>query len=318
MKEEEKKKKEMMTVSSVSKDDLQALEESGSPRSPLYEFASDSESTSTSAASSPDSPRSPVYLNDRHSLGGKCEEDVMWLKSESRKALAALEYSFHGTVDLSMDVPEMESEPDCTCERFLKGSQWNRSKSMKNITSYIAWRCSSPVVMEEHITESLNAKKVFMLSARDRRGGPVAVIIAKNHDRFKTGAEETIKVLTYTLDKLISSMVGASDGTMIMDLDGIGWRSLDVEALKHIMLFFQNYFPERVSTAVFWRAPKVFFILWRVVKPFLSKATQSKVLFASSTKDLEKKVKLEHLPKRFGGKADDSSIMVPIEESPDT
>ena len=39
------------------------------------------------------------------------EKNIEWLKSQSFKTLAALEYGFHGTVDLQSDVPEMMEEP---------------------------------------------------------------------------------------------------------------------------------------------------------------------------------------------------------------
>ncbi len=244
--------------------------------------------------------------------------DVEWLREESRKTMSALEYSFHGTVDLESDVPEMQGEEDAafTCERFLKGFQYNRSKSFKNLQSYVMWRSTSERVREENITESLRAKKVYIMEGSDRNGGPCVLIVAKNHDKFKTGSDETVKLLTYSLDKAIALMdraKGVTHATVILDLERVGWKSLDVEALKNIMLFFQNYFPERVSTAVFWKAPGVFSALWRVVKPFLSDMTRSKILFARTPEDLSRKVALEHLPARLGGKAKDSA-MIPIDQ----
>jgi hypothetical protein len=131
---------------------------------------------------------------------------------------------------------------------------------------------------------------------------------------FKTPIDETVKLLTYSLDKAIERMdrsKGVTQGTIILDLEAIGWRALDVEALKHIMLFFQEKFPERVSVAIFWRAPKIFYGLWAVVKAFLSEETKSKIMFAKQSQDLQKKIEFGHLPHCLGGSADDDS-MIPI------
>lgn len=241
--------------------------------------------------------------------------DIQWLKEESQRTVSKLEYGFHGIVDLNSDVPEFEEDPDFTCQRFLRGFQQNRTKSLKNLQNYMLWRSVSETVEEDHITESLKAKKVFVLAHPDKTGGCCVLVIARHHNMFKTPIEETIKLLTYSLDKAIRSMdkrKGVTQGCIILDLEKIGWRALDVEALKHIMLFFQNFFPERVSKAIFWKAPKVFYALWSVVKPFLSQETRNKILFASQTQHLEQKLLLKHIPQCYGGQAQDDSL-IPIE-----
>ena len=217
---------------------------------------------------------------------------------------------------LLLDVPEMREDMDFTCERFLQGSQHNRKTSFRRLSGYMLWRSNTTTVRDADILESLKARKVFVLRGPNRSGGPIVVIFAKNHDMFKTPVEETVKLLTYSLDKAIGQMdrsKGVTEGNVVLDWEGVGWRSLDVEALKHIMLFFQNYYPERVTTAIFWKAPKVFFTLWTMVKPFLSESTRAKVAFASGREDLERIVCAKNLPEHFGGQASNDS-MIPIDE----
>ena len=67
------------------------------------------------------------------SLSRSEDDDVQWLKAESNKTLAMLELAAHGTIDLTLDVPEIRDEPEFTCERFLRGFQYNRAKSLKNL-----------------------------------------------------------------------------------------------------------------------------------------------------------------------------------------
>merc|ERR1712113_1345650 len=112
-----------------------------------------------------------------------------------------LEYASHGTIDLGLDVPELIEEPDFTCKRFLSGTHYNRTKSKKNLEEYVLWRSNSNTIHPEHITKSLDAQKVFMLEKVDKLGGPVIVVVARNHNMYKTPLDETIKLLTYSLDK---------------------------------------------------------------------------------------------------------------------
>ncbi|QDZ17513.1 CRAL-TRIO lipid binding domain-containing protein [Chloropicon primus] len=275
----------------------------------------DDEASSRLRSDSPVSPLDPrLSSSSTLMMSREEEEDVSWLVRESRKTLALLEFAGHGTVDLAADAPEIREEEEFTCQRFLKGFQNNRSKSLKMMQSYILWRSNTDTVRKEDITESLKAEKVLLLKGRDRRGGPTVVIVGRNHDMYKTDVEETVKLLTYCLDKAMALMErtkGITMATVILDLEGIGWRNLDAQALKHVMLFFQNLYPERVRVAVFWKAPGIFGALWSIVKPFLSEATRSKILFARETADLAGEVKLCHLPKAYGGQAEDDT-MVPM------
>jgi hypothetical protein len=104
------------------------------------------------------------------------DENILWLKSESQRTIAELEYGFHGMVDLTSDAPEMQIEPEFTCQRFLRGFRQNRSKSLKNLQKYMLWRSVSARVQLDEIAESLKAGKVFVFAEPDRRGGPCVLV----------------------------------------------------------------------------------------------------------------------------------------------
>ena len=91
--------------------------------------------------------------------------------------MTILEAPFHGTVDLDLDL--RESDFDFTCERFLRGFQ-SRSKSLRSLQSYILWRTSTATVSVSDISESLRAKKVFVLQ-ETLHGGWCVMIIARKH-----------------------------------------------------------------------------------------------------------------------------------------
>ena len=67
---------------------------------------------------------------------------MQWLKAESNKTLAMLELAAHGTIDLTLDVPEIRDEPEFTCERFLRGFQYNR-QVLEELEGYVMWRSNT-------------------------------------------------------------------------------------------------------------------------------------------------------------------------------
>ena len=80
--------------------------------------------------------------------------------------------------------------------------------------------------------------------------------------------EETEKMIIYVLDKVISLFCTGRKSmeklTCIIDLQKIGWNSLDGEALKTILQLLQNYFPERLALMVLWCPPRIFWIVYKV------------------------------------------------------
>lgn len=145
------------------------------------------------------------------------------------------------------------------------------SKSNKNLVDYVSWRSSSSRISEQDIQSSLEDGKVFMLESADTSGGPCVIVVARQHNKHTTPLDETIKLLTFTLDKAVDRMedAGVTKGTLILDLAGATSKSLDVTALKSLVMFFSIYFPERIRTAVFYKPPSIFGYIWKLISPFM-------------------------------------------------
>ena len=141
-------------------------------------------------------------------------------------------------------------------------------------------------------------------------------IVVRKHKKA-IDIEETKKMILYTLDKVISTYLTGKKSmdkmTCIIDLQSISWENLDGEALKVILQFLQNYFPERLALMVLWQPPTIFWIVYKMVVPFVDEKTRSKIVMAYNTKDLTKSFNANRLPTSIGGSGTEESLFIPIE-----
>jgi len=110
----------------------------------------------------------------------------------------------------------------------------------------------------------------------------------------------------YTLDKVISTFLRGSRSmdklTCVIDLQNIGWDSLDGEALKAILTFLQNFYPETLALMVLWKPPTIFWVVYKMVVPFVDKKTRGKIIMAYKQSDLTHAFDVDTLPKTLGKK----------------
>lgn len=94
--------------------------------------------------------------------------------------------------------------------------------------------------------------------------------------------------------------------TLIVDVANLSmrhWHTVGFHVFKSCVFIHDHYYPERLKVAHVINAPKIFSILWKVVKTFLDPNTRSKVRIYghTPTEDLLKQVPSENLPKCYGG-----------------
>ncbi|XP_019622039.1 PREDICTED: SEC14-like protein 2 [Branchiostoma belcheri] len=96
--------------------------------------------------------------------------------------------------------------------------------------------------------------------------------------------------------------------TLVIDLDNFGMRHMSTQgkSLKLLRSLRQNY-PETLKAAMIIRAPRVFPVLYSLVRPFLSEDTKSKLyVCGSKLKELLlQKIDAHYLPAYWGGTATD-------------
>ncbi|QDZ25831.1 CRAL/TRIO domain-containing protein [Chloropicon primus] len=245
------------------------------------------------------------------------------LESNIMQEMAAIERISHGSFSFLSESAETVKEEFMskhTLRRFLIARNWDIDQATQMLMEYYRWREINPVggIRHETIETSLAAKKVFMLKERDWNGRPVLVVVATRHIVAHQTLEETIRFVQYCTDKIMHIAMdderGVSKMCVFVDLRNTGGHCLDKTALGTMLELMQNYFPERLGTAILWKPPTIFWLAWKLIHNFIPKETRRRMCFAYKQKDVSKFMDPSFVPECFGGTASDD-ILTPIEDA---
>ncbi|ODN04832.1 SEC14-like protein 2 [Orchesella cincta] len=166
----------------------------------------------------------------------------------------------------------------------------------------------------------------YKLTGFDRTGCIVAVAPFGKWDIQKEMAngnkEEWVKFCYHQLERLwtvvkfkcknkdhLTQLVG------IADLEGFSLRQVTsydvVEAAIRCLKAFDANYPESIKTVVIVNAPWAFQLMWKLIRPFLSEQTQSKLSFLGANKEKWRETMLNYceadqFPEYYGGTLPDS------------
>ncbi|KAL2607560.1 hypothetical protein R1flu_026133 [Riccia fluitans] len=211
--------------------------------------------------------------------------------------------------------PELKDVDDGTLRRFLRARQRRVDKATKMFLDHHRWRRTFvPLgyIPEEEVQNELNAEKVY-LQGKCKAGLPIGLVLAAKHDAYKRNLNEFKRYCVYNFDKCIASMApGEETFTIIVDLQGIGYKNLDPRGWTCIFDFLQGHYPERLKRIFIIHVPYIFWGAWKLVSPFIDKVTRDKIMFVSDKALLEtlsEEIDLDELPTIYGGKKE----LVPIQ-----
>ncbi|XP_035664877.1 SEC14-like protein 2 isoform X2 [Branchiostoma floridae] len=99
--------------------------------------------------------------------------------------------------------------------------------------------------------------------------------------------------------------------TLVIDLDQFGMRHMSKQAIDidiQILKIFEANYPETLKAAMIIRAPRLFPVLYSLVRPFLSEDTKSKLYVCGNDwkELLLQKIDAHYLPAYWGGTATDA------------
>ncbi|BBN11156.1 phosphatidylinositol/phosphatidylcholine transfer protein [Marchantia polymorpha subsp. ruderalis] len=211
--------------------------------------------------------------------------------------------------------PELKDVDDATLRRFLRARQKKVDKATKMFVDHFRWRRTFvPLgyIPEEEVQNELDAEKVF-LQGNDKAGRPIGLIIAAKHDAYKRNLNEFKRYCVYNFDKCVASMApGEEKFTIIVDLQGLGYKNLDPRGWTCIFDFLQGHYPERIRRIFMIHVPYIFYGAWKLVSPFIDKVTRDKIVFVGDKVLLEtllEEIDVDQLPKVYGGRKE----LVPIQ-----
>ncbi|KAI5076630.1 hypothetical protein GOP47_0008695 [Adiantum capillus-veneris] len=200
---------------------------------------------------------------------------------------------------------------DAMLLRFLRARAMHVPRATKMLAEHQRWRASfAPrgFISESEVESELAQRKAFLQGISKKTGHPLLIMVARNHVCNRSDIQEFKRFVVYSSDKIIASApVGVEKHVVIVDLEGIGYKNMDVKSFLSSAQIFQNYYPERMARIYFVGAPSIFASFWKMASRLIDKVTREKIVFVDGNKPCDSLIDefdADVLPKAYGGKAD--------------
>eukprot|EP00730_Choanoeca_flexa_P009728 TRINITY_DN13016_c0_g1_i1.p1 TRINITY_DN13016_c0_g1~~TRINITY_DN13016_c0_g1_i1.p1 ORF type:complete len:306 (+),score=54.81 TRINITY_DN13016_c0_g1_i1:2-919(+) len=200
---------------------------------------------------------------------------------------------------------------DTTLLRYVRARDGNVDKAHKMLVNSLEWRqeWKPEDISDEDVKEDIDMCKMYV-QGHDRHGRPV-VIFRPANDVDGVGSILTkVRFYVWTLEKAIAAMpADEHQMTWLVDMNGYRVGPSDLKRLslaRALLATLQDQYPERVAKLIMVKPPWYFSVLFGMLKPFISKATLSKVVWDKGDRDgryplLEAEVDPSLLEQIYGG-----------------
>lgn len=218
-----------------------------------------------------------------------------------------------------------EQNTDAQLIRWLRARNLDEEKAVQMLKLSLDWRKEYKVdgIMErETVPKEVQRMTPYANLGVDKDGYPILLLPLGRHDGRTLleshGADTCFRYNIINCEKVMEMLrkVSKEQGRTvtqiveIIDLEGYNYRQLTSRLCREFMIKMQtsldaNY-PELLRYALVINAPKIFHIIFNVLKPFIPKQTLEKVDIYGPEPEKWKKViaerfPLELVPQRWGG-----------------
>lgn len=213
--------------------------------------------------------------------------------------------------------------------RWLRARNLDVSKAAQMLEKSIQWRTENQIdlAIENGEEVPLKYRKIYptgLLGHDDEDCLVVFLPLGRFNHRIMIGNEGMETAMRYNMlwmERIMGYLKEYEEKTgkkglrivEVVDMEYYSYKELTYGPAREFMLatnrvFDENY-PELLKSCIVINAPKVFTMLWNIIKPLLSKVTMSKVqIYGGSGQEVESwkellrsKLKPENVPKRWGG-----------------
>ena len=206
-----------------------------------------------------------------------------------------------------------EEEIHCFCNdkdnlcRFLVARNNDLDKSYDMAAAALKWRSEvKPSTLTVADFPTANAQGVWRFAGHAKNGWPIILSRAALWDSYAYSVEEYIKFVACFMEtntkRMDPSNPHGQRHFIIFDMKGMKYRC-DMQKQRQLIKIANDYYPERLGIALVINANALFWGLWKLISPWMDKATSEKVMVFQ--KDylpfLEEHVGLQHIPKDLGG-----------------
>ncbi|KAJ9153037.1 hypothetical protein P3X46_026526 [Hevea brasiliensis] len=201
---------------------------------------------------------------------------------------------------------------DPTLIRFLIARSMDPEKAAKMFVQWQKWRAAfvpNGFIPDSEVQNELETRKIYLQGLSKERN-PVLIAKANKHFPSKDHLQFK-KFVVHLLDKAIASAfkgreIGNEKLVVVLDLQQITYRNIDVRGFAAGFQFLQAYYPERLAKFFILNMPRFFISVWKMISRFLEKATLEKIVIVSKEEErttLNKEIGDEVLPEEYGGRA---------------
>ncbi|CAA0394274.1 unnamed protein product [Arabidopsis thaliana] len=258
---------------------------------------------------------------------GSFKEETNKISDLSETELNALQELRH-LLQVSQDssktsiwgVPLLKDDrTDVVLLKFLRARDFKPQEAYSMLNKTLQWRIDFNIeeLLDENLGDDLD--KVVFMQGQDKENHPVCYNVYgefQNKDLYqKTFSDEEkrerflrwrIQFLEKSIRNLDFVAGGVSMICQVNDLKnspGPGKTELRL-ATKQALHLLQDNYPEFVSKQIFINVPWWYLAFYRIISPFMSQRSKSKLVFAGPSRSAEtllKYISPEHVPVQYGG-----------------
>ena len=211
--------------------------------------------------------------------------------------------------------PDAAPLDDKVLRRFLVARKGNAVKACEMYKAYLAYRRRTPHVQDEDVRVGLSHKKTFLVPGAVEDGTPCFLSIVNRHVVRDCPAGEAGMYAEYSFRRIANLLdrEGYEQTVFIFDFQHFSWDNLDMRTAAATLKQGQDYHPERLKKAILFKAPTLFWTLWKLITPLMDAKTKSKFVFANNADELQRAgLVLARAPSTMGGGSHEED-WVPIE-----
>jgi len=200
------------------------------------------------------------------------------------------------------------------CIRYLRAGNWSVPEAVTLLTNHYRLCRTYPRYMFQKPASQLQniwtAKTNCALLRRDSNGRRIYIFRFTQWDTDKISVDDICNAMAILFDVMMQEVKTQIAGvTIIYDIKGFGtnhFRQLGRDEMKFLGAFRSGGVPINVRQIHIVNNHKLINMVYSLIKPFLSKEVQDKILFhGSDVTELHKYVPRVLLPESLGGEAGD-------------
>lgn len=198
---------------------------------------------------------------------------------------------------------------DKILNRFMLARDNKIDKAFDMWVVWFKWRNTyhPDKISIEDIKYELNTGKAF-IHGEDIEGRPCMIIFPAKHFPSETKFEDTMKYMVYMLEKItkLSDEKGSEKIVAIVDRSNVGLSNIDYNVLGQsgIIQMLQDFYAERLHAVYVLHVNWIFRMVFKLISPFMSEKTTSKLKILSSVDELSSFFTKENLLKAHNGVSD--------------